>query len=181
MSFVFSFLLYAQDAESLGDVARQTREQRRAKAAQSKDDSANGGEGKSAVSKTPKIITNDEIPEHPEESPATSETSTSSGNTSAQPSLPGESKPSAEQWKYQIQAQQNVVTALKTDIERLERSIVFAPGNCVSGCVQWNERQKHKQEQVEQMKADLEQQQNCLETMQEMARRQGYGSSVYEP
>jgi len=181
MAFVFTFLVQAQEAESLGDVARETREQKRAKEAQSKDALANDTEGKSAVSKTPKVITNEEIPEHPEESPVTSESLSPSGNASLEASPSNGTKPSAEQWKAQIQAQKNIVASLKADTERLEKSIQFAPGNCVTGCVQWNERQKRKQDQVEQLKADLEQQQHRLDTMQETARRQGYGSSVYEP
>jgi hypothetical protein len=46
--------------------------------------------------------------------------------------------------------------------------------------VQWNERQKEKQDQVESMKAQLEEQKKQLENMQESARKQGFGSSVYE-
>ena len=175
-----SALVHAQDSESLGDVARQTREQKQARDAESKDVAAKDGEGKSTLSKTPKVITNEEIPEHPEDSP--SEPTTSADTTPAPAAMTsGGTKASAEQWKAQIAAQKNVVTSLRSNIEKLESSVQFAPGNCVSGCVQWNLRQKQKQEQVEHMKAELEQQQNRLDTMQNTARRQGYGSSVYEP
>jgi hypothetical protein len=51
----------------------------------------------------------------------------------------------------------------------------------VSNCVQWNEEQKRKQDQVETMKGELEQQQKRLEDLQEAARKQGFGSSVYDP
>jgi predicted ribosome quality control (RQC) complex YloA/Tae2 family protein len=47
--------------------------------------------------------------------------------------------------------------------------------------VQWNERQKEKQQQVERLKSQLEDQQKRLEDMQEQARKQGYGTSVYDP
>jgi hypothetical protein len=47
--------------------------------------------------------------------------------------------------------------------------------------VQWNERQQQKQQQVEVMKSQLEDQQKKLEDMQDSARQQGYGSSVYDP
>jgi hypothetical protein len=63
----------------------------------------------------------------------------------------------------------------------LNDSIQYASGNCVSNCVQWNERQKQKQDQVESMKGQLEEQQKHLEELQDEARKQGYGSSVYDP
>ena len=54
---VFVWLAGAQDSPSMGDVARQARQQKQSKDAQSKT---------SPASKTPKVITNEEIPEHPE-------------------------------------------------------------------------------------------------------------------
>ena len=47
--------------------------------------------------------------------------------------------------------------------------------------IQWNEQQLRKQEQLESMKAQLEQQQKSLEEFQDAARKQGFGSSVYDP
>jgi hypothetical protein len=47
--------------------------------------------------------------------------------------------------------------------------------------VQWNERQKEKQQEVERGQAQLAEQKKRLDDMQESARRQGYGSSVYDP
>ena len=87
----------------------------------------------------------------------------------------------AEQWKSQIQAQKNAIASLQSQLNVLNESIHYAGGNCVSGCVQWNERQKQKQEQAESMKAQLEEQQKRLEEMQDAARKQGFGSSVYDP
>jgi hypothetical protein len=87
----------------------------------------------------------------------------------------------AEQWKSRIEAQKNAVASLQNSIDRLNDSIHFAPGNCVSGCVQWNERQKEKQQEVERGQGQLAEQKRRLEDMQESARRQGYGSSVYDP
>ena len=84
-------------------------------------------------------------------------------------------------WKSQIMAVKNSIANLKANIDSLNASIQYAGGNCVSGCVEWNLRQKQKQDQVEMMKAQLEQQQKYLEDMQEAARKQGYGSSVYDP
>ena len=63
----------------------------------------------------------------------------------------------------------------------LSDSVRYAGANCVANCAKWNERQQQKQEQVESMKAQLEEQQHRLEEMQEAARRQGFGSAVYDP
>ena len=95
--------------------------------------------------------------------------------------MTGGAKTSPEQWKTTIRAQKNVVSSLQTSIDKLNESIQFAPGNCVSGCVQWNERQKQKQQEVERMKSNLDTQKKNLEKMQELARQQGYGSTVYDP
>jgi len=70
---------------------------------------------------------------------------------------------------------------LQSQIDSLSDSIKFAPANCVSGCVQWNERQRQKQDQVDSMKLQLADMQKHLEDMQEACRQQGFGSSVYDP
>jgi hypothetical protein len=70
---------------------------------------------------------------------------------------------------------------MQSEIDKLNDSIHFAPGNCVSGCVQWDERQKEKQQDVERMRTQLEEQKERLEAMQESARQQGYGSSISDP
>ena len=66
-------------------------------------------------------------------------------------------------------------------IESVSDSIHYAGANCVANCESWNEHQKQKQDQVEAMKSQLADQQKKLEDMQESARKQGFGSSVYEP
>jgi ribosome-interacting GTPase 1 len=47
--------------------------------------------------------------------------------------------------------------------------------------VQWNEQQKRKQDQIDALKAQLAEGRQQLEQMQEAARKQGYGSAVYDP
>jgi hypothetical protein len=86
-----------------------------------------------------------------------------------------------EYWLSEILAQKNAIATLKSNIDQLSASIQYAPGNCVEGCVEWNQRQQEKQQQVDGMKAQLEEMQKQLEDMQENARKQGYGSSVYDP
>ncbi len=164
---------YAQDSPPLGDVARQQRQKQQSKPDQTKN------------AKPSKVITNEEIPEHSGPTAA----STAGGedvSASASPNN-GEKSPveavkfSAEHWKSQIQAQKNQLAYLQRQADALNESIHFAPGNCVENCVQWNERQKEKQQQVERMRAQLDEQKKQLEDMQESARKQGYGSSVYDP
>ena len=133
-------------------------------------------------SKSPRVITNEDIPAHSEEDNQPS--ASTDQEHAAVPSTPdaGAAKIPADQWKSQIQAQKNAVASLKSNIDRLNDSIRFAPGNCVAGCVQWNERRRAaKQQEVERARGQLAEQKKRLEDMQESARRQGYGSSVYDP
>jgi hypothetical protein len=193
-AFSWVCLAYGQDSQSLGDVARQSRQQKQQKGAQAKDASAqssNKGASSKAASgpdatakdaqppKAPHVITNDEIPEHvgptgTARGPQTYSTPDASANV-------GNRDARAEQWKSQIQAQKSAIASLKGEIASLNESVHYAGGNCVANCVQWNERQKEKQDRVAVMQQQLEEQQKRLEDLQESARKQGFGSSVYDP
>jgi hypothetical protein len=156
----------AQDSPpSLGDVARQTRQQKQ-QTTQNKD------------AKPTKIITNEEIPERPTPLRSVSSNHDDRSRTST-PS--GEGKISAERWKSQILAQKSQIATLQRQVDDLNESIRFAPANCVANCVGWNERQREKQQQVERMRTQLDEEKRRLDDMQDMARKQGYGSSVYDP
>ena len=193
----WAFPAYGQDAQSLGDVARQSRLQKQQKDAQTKDastqnkDAANKDAGKDAQSadaaaqdpaapKTPHVVTNDEIPEHVG-STFTSAPNSQTPDSSDAPADSGNHDARAEQWKSQIQAQKSAIASLEREIASLNESVHYAGGNCVANCVQWNERQKEKQDRVEVMKQQLDEQQKRLEDLQESARKQGFGSAVYEP
>lgn len=159
----------AQDSPSLGDLARQQRQQKeRSTPVQGKD------------AKPAKVITNEEIRAHGGAAPAPASeeqaASTPSANSSA-----NEVKQTAEVWTSQIAAQKIQIASLQKQIDEINQSIQFAPANCVSNCVQWNERQLAKQRQAEGMQAQLEEQKKRLESMQDFARKQGYGSAVYDP
>ncbi|SPF38317.1 exported hypothetical protein [Candidatus Sulfotelmatobacter kueseliae] len=130
--------------------------------------------------KTPHVITNEDIPEHIGPTRTMGQGPQNSGVTYDQPTYT-EPKLPADYWKAQIMAQKNAIANLKSNIDTLSASIQYAGGNCVSNCVQWNERQKQKQEQVDAMKLQLEDLEKRLDDMQEAARKQGYGSSVYDP
>ena len=167
--FLLAAVSYSQDSQSLGDVARQARQQKK----QVKD-----APGKDLQAR--KVVTNDEIPE---QAASTADGSGADQSHELAPqhtsSEPG--KLSAERWKALIQAQKNVVSSLQKQIDRLNSSIHFVEANLYVNGPQHNKRQAQKQQEVERAQAQLEEQRKRLEDMQESARKQGYGSSVYEP
>lgn len=143
---VLALLAFGQESPSLGDVARQARRRRQQnKSAQGKDTPA---------SKTSKVITDDELPQH--SGPATRGPTSEDQDHGATDSPPasGEAKMSADHWKSQIQAQKNLLRSLEQEIDKLNDSIHFAPGNCVTNCVEWNQRQK--QRGVDRLRAQLD-------------------------
>jgi hypothetical protein len=148
-------------SQSLGDVAREERQKQEVKKAQA----------------APKVITNEDLAEH---SNSDDTAASSQASRESAPSRPMGSKP-AEQWKAEIAAQRRSVDDLESQIDRLSSSIHFAPGNCVRNCVEWNELQIRKQDEMHHKQAELEQQKKKLEDMQEAARHEGYGNAVYEP
>lgn len=192
-AFLCAGIASAQDdAPSLGDVARQARQQKQqkdsqtkdsSKAASSKDSATSGANARdSEAAKADHVITNEQLP-----STGLAGDSTHSVAKSADPKASDET-PAAndraaqgEQWKSQILDQKNAITSLQHEIDSVSDSIHYAGANCVANCEAWNEHQKHKQDQVETMKSQLADQQKKLEEMQESARKQGFGSSVYEP
>jgi hypothetical protein len=166
---LFAGVAHAQDSQSLGDLARQQRQKQKeqSKTALGKD------------AKASKVITNEEIPEHA--GPAPEPAINGEQNRTSMPAASEGAKQPAEHWKSQILAQKNQITSLQRQVDEINESIRFAPPNCVANCVGWNERQREKQQRVERMQAQLLEQKNRLEEMQESARKQGYGSSVYDP
>jgi hypothetical protein len=167
--FLLAAVSYSQDSQSLGDVARQARQQKtQVHAAPGKDLQAR------------KVVTNDEIPEQAastaDGSGADQSHEMASDHTSSEPG-----KLSAERWKALIQAQKNAVSSLQKQIDQLNSSIHFVEANLYVNGPQYNKRQAQKQQEVERAQAQLEEQKKRLEDMQESARKQGYGSSVYDP
>ena len=204
---VTTLAAHGQDeAPSLGDVARQARLQKQQKDAQAKDGPAKDAQpaaaptvskdttsksvpgnpllkvvsAKDAQTKPKKIVTNDEIPEHIGPT-STLPTKAKTTGTYTPPSTGEDEKVPPEYWKSQIKAQKAAIASLQSQISNLAASIQYAGGNCVSGCVEWNEEQQRKQQELESMKSQLEQMQNQLEEMQDTARKQGYGTAVYDP
>jgi hypothetical protein len=161
-----------QDSQSLGDAARQARQKQKSQSTTAHP--AADGHTQSG-SKSPHVITNDEIPE---------QAAVSTGSPSAELSTPDpkykEGKQPPEYWKSQILRVKSLISTLQRSIDTLNNSIRFAGGNYEKH-VAWNERQRQKQQEVENMKSQLSELQKRLGEMQETARGQGYGSSVYDP
>lgn len=169
---------YAQDSQSLADAARQTRLQKQQKAAKAKDAPTPSKDSQPAPPPK-KVVTNDDIPEHVG-STLTSPSRTGSPLPAYSPPSYGPRKLTAEQWRSVIQAQKNVIVSQQREIDRLSESLQH-PETCIADCAQKNERQMEKELQLESMKAQLDQRQKALEELQDAARKQGFGSAVYDP
>jgi len=149
-------------AQSLGDVARQQKQKQQAKT------------GKPA----PKVITDDDLPSHPNDSVDSKPAKDSHEEVTSTTS--GDKKPAA-QWKAEIQAQKDNIASMQAQLDRVKASIYFVEANRYVNGVEYNQQQIRKQQQAERMQKQLDEQKSRLESMQEAARRQGYGSAVYDP
>jgi len=171
---------------SLGEIARQLKLKKQQKEAQLKQVKATTSQDAPISDPTPspepaksaRLVTNDDAPERASVTPAsthpTSEpTETKAGND--------DQLANAEKLKSQILQMKNAIAAFQQDIKSTSDSIHYAGANCVANCAQWNERQQQKQQEVDTMKAQLEEAQKQLQDMQEAARKEGFGSSVYDP
>jgi uncharacterized protein YukE len=157
------------DSQSLGDLARKQRQKQQQV------------KGTSAASK--KVVTNEEIPEHPEELSSDADSIPAGsvrGDSSATPPAADVMK-SGEQWKSAIQQQKNAVADLKSHIDKVQDSIHFVEANRYRNGVEYNKVQAEKQKEVQRLQGQLDELQKNLEHMQESARKAGFGSSVWDP
>lgn len=176
----------AQDDQSLGDLARQVRAQKQQKPSQAKDASSQTNGKDSAQPKASHVLNSDDDSETatPKSADSNHSGSKKTGSADAKTSEaadPAQREADAEKWKSQIEEQKSNIAQLQQQIEQVSSSVHYTGANCVSGCEKWNEHQQQKQEQVETMKSQLQEMQHQLEEMQDSARKQGFGSSVYEP
>ncbi len=155
------FVTAGSYGQSLGDVARQQREK-------------TAKDGHTAR----KVVTNEEIPESPDAASGGS-TSIEDHYSSAAPA--SNDSHSGEEWKAKIQAQKSSIASLQNQIDRLNSSIHFVEANRYTNGVQYNQRQAQKQDEVQRMQKQLDEQKQQLQDMQESARKAGLGSSVYDP
>ena len=177
----------APPAPSLGEIARQLKLKKQQKEAQLKqakqpaiaDAPVSEATPVTPPTKTAHLVTNDDSPERASVTPVSTH-STNSEPADAHASG-NDSQANVEKWKSQILQQKTAIAALQEDIKTTSESIHYAGANCVANCAQWNEKQQQKQLEVDTMKAQLEDAQKALEEMQEAARKEGLGRSVYDP
>ena len=158
---VLSAAAVAQDQPSLGDVARKQRE----------------NEKKSHSPK--KVITNDEIPSHP---PSAEENSSAGSEESSAENTPAlQRQDSAEHLKATILGIKHVIADNQKHLDEFKASIHFVEANRYSNGVRYNEEQLRRQKEADRAEKQLEEQKKKLADLQEQARRQGFGSAVYDP
>jgi len=160
-------VLFAQET-SLGDLGRQQRSKQKAKS------------GRSAA----RVVTDDDMPKRPD-GPMQSENAKEDEKDERAPNRdsrsPAPNSQSAEYWKAQILIQKRSLSAQQEQVNQFRESIHFVEANRYVNGAQYNEQQRRRQIQLDQMEKQLEQQKNRLADMQESARKAGFGNSVYDP
>ena len=170
---------------SLGEIARQVKLKKQQREAQLKAKEAANQNTQTPEAtpappaKTAHLVTNDDAAERASVTPVSTH---AASPVPAEPAADsGDHQAKADNWKSQIAAQKGAIASVEQEMKSLSDSIHFAGGNCIANCAEWNERQQQKQQEVDTMKAQLEEQKKALEEMQEAARKEGFGSSVYDP
>jgi len=159
----------SSDSPSLGDLARKQRQKQQ----QTKE-----------TAKPKKVVTNEDIPEHPaasSDSPASSSTTASQGANDDSSAPAGAVLQAGDQLKAAILRQKTAVADLKAQIDKVQESIHFVEANAYRNGVEYNKLQAQKQQEVQRLQGQLEEQKKNLEQMQETARKAGFGSAVWDP
>jgi hypothetical protein len=154
----------SSDTPSLGDLARKQREKQ---------------QSKNSTAKPKKVVTDEDMPAHAPDAdvlPSDVPHGAVSGERTASDLLQ-----SGEQFKSAIVRQKGVIADLKAHIDKLNASIHFVEANAYRNGVEYNKVQAQKQQEVDRLQGQLNEQQRGLEQMQETARKAGYGSAVWDP
>ncbi len=163
LPFLIFLLTCVSYAQSLGDVARQQRQK------EAKDPHA-----------PHKVVTNDEIPESPDASASSSDDAEGTPESS-RPSASPTGKKTAEQWKAEIQVRMARIAAIQSQVDKLNGSVHFVEANRYYNGVQYNQYQLKKQQEAQRLQKQLETEEKALGDAQESARKDGFGSAVYDP
>jgi hypothetical protein len=157
--------------QSLGDVARETREKK----------------AEAAATATPKVITNVDLAKDapgPEAAgpPGKAQVASSAktGTSSAAATSPLDPR-ATEQWRRQILAQKRTVATLEKRLARIQASLSSVDASAISRGEIFSRSQALEQERVAQVQEQLEEQKAKLLEMQEEARRAGMHTQVYDP
>jgi predicted RNase H-like nuclease (RuvC/YqgF family) len=157
-------LAATMQAQSLGDIARQ---QKHKKAQQT-----------APVSN--KVLTNDDL-----SVPGSGSDSKPVSPKSVQPPEPVEPKSktkSPDELKNKIDKQKEKIALLQDAIDKLQGSIQYVQNNrnIYTNAPEYNEEQKRRQQEADQLRGKLEGAKSELSDLQEQARQAGYGNSVYQ-
>ncbi len=163
----FLALACALHAQSLGDVARDNRQQQ----AQQGDKTQ------------PKAFGNEDLPREglaDDDSAEAPQHSTTAQPLAHQKEAANRTVKAAE-FKRQIKAQENVVGELQSRIFRVKSTIRYYDVRVFSNATAYNERQDDKQREVERLQEKLEDEKAKLQSLQDDAKRAGFGNGIYEP
>jgi len=157
-----TFLSTFVSAQSLGDVARTQRQKQNGKPANSAH----------------KVITDEDIPEHSEDSePTTNTTDKSAGGSNA----PINTESNGEELKARCREAKQAIKDYQAQLDKLRASIQYVEASRYSNGVQYNQHQLRKQQEADRMQKQLEIAKKRFADLQERARKAGFGSSVYDP
>jgi hypothetical protein len=151
-------------AQSLGDVARQQKQ--------------NSAQTKAAAKK---VITEDDLPTQETISTGSSDSKeTDASKEEKHADSAADKLKSADEFKAAIQSQKQNVDSLQKQVDDMKASVHFVEANRYSNGVQYNEHQIHKQKEADRLQKQLDEEKSKLQDMQEQARKAGFGSAVYE-
>ena len=150
-------------AQSLGNVARETREKN------------------ASATATPKVITDSDVAK---DAPVSEKTSASTKAASSAKTANSTNSPDphpAEQWRRQILAQKRTVATLEKRLARFQASLTSVDADAIARGEILSRSQALEQERIAQVKEQLEEQRAKLLELQEEARRAGMHTQVYDP
>jgi predicted RNase H-like nuclease (RuvC/YqgF family) len=167
--FPFRYPGQSSDTPSLGDVARKQRDKQH--------------DTKKPPVKATKVVTEEDIPAHPEGSASGEELPPRDGPRSEKSATPSANDvwKTGDQMKSSIAQQKAAVADLKSRIDKLNASIRFVSASAYANGVEYNKMQARRQQEAQRLQGELDEQKKSLEQMQETARRAGYGSAVWDP
>ena len=163
---------------SLGDLARKQRESKQKDAKDAKDAPA---KAKDAPGKAKKVVTDEDMPEHAPDSDEAVAGPDGPHDEASVPKSADDVVRTGDQWKAAIAQRKAALAELKNRMDKLNGSIHFVEANAYRNGVEYNKKQAQKQQDVERMQAQYDDQKRDLEQMQENARKAGYGSAVWDP
>lgn len=156
---------------SLGDLARKQRQDKQKDAKDAKD----------AAAKAKKVVTDEDMPEHAPNSDADLPAPDGPHGESSVPKSADDVVHTGDQYKAEIAQRKAALADLKNRIDKLNSSVHFVEANAYRNGAEYNKKQAQKQQDVERMQTQYDEQKRDLEQAQENARKAGYGSAVWDP